>query len=143
MMSRLNDRRPTARTASTARSTLAGSCVRPSEARTWGTIDCTPMETRSTPAAAYVSISVGVTSSGLHSTVTSAPGASGIARSTSARPSAGTSVGLPPPLELLHRPLGVPAHPRALGVEQHEAGHADLGALLHQPLEAVALRRRD
>ena len=38
-----------------------------------------------------------MTSSGLHSTVTSAPSASGIARSTLANWSAGTSVGVPPP----------------------------------------------
>ena len=34
------------------RTTLAGSCVRPSAASTWGTIDCTPNESRFTPPAA-------------------------------------------------------------------------------------------
>ncbi len=101
MMSRLNVGSPTARAAATARSTLAGSWVRPSAASTCGTIDCTPIDTRLTPAATYVSNSDSVTSSGLHSTVTSAPGARGIARSTAASPSAGTSDGVPPPTKTL------------------------------------------
>ena len=58
--------------------------VRPSAASTCGTIDWTPIETRFTPAPTNVSNIASVTSSGLHSTVTSAPGASGMARSTAA-----------------------------------------------------------
>jgi hypothetical protein len=101
MTSRLNVGSPAEPAAATARSTFAGSWVRPSDASTCGTIDCTPMDTRFTPAPTYVSRSSTVTSSGLHSTVTSAPAASGTARSTSARPAAGTSVGVPPPTNTL------------------------------------------
>ena len=49
-----------------------------------------------------------MTVSGLHSTVTSAPGASGIAASTRIRPSAGTSDGVPPPKNTLVA-AGIPA----------------------------------
>jgi hypothetical protein len=49
-----------------------------------------------------------VTSSGLHSTVTSAPAASGMARSTVARSPAGTSDGVPPPTNTLDA-SGIPA----------------------------------
>ena len=47
------------------------------------------------------------------------------------------------PVELPRGPLAVPADDGALGVEEHEVRHADLGALLHQPLETFALRRGD
>ena len=79
-MSRLNVGIPASRTAATARSTFAGSCVRPSEASTCGDIDCTPMLTRFTPPERNVRSMSTVTSSGLHSTVTSAPSTVGIDR---------------------------------------------------------------
>jgi hypothetical protein len=59
------------------------------------------MLTRFTPADAYVCINSTVTSSGLHSTVTSAPGANGMVVSTAANSSAGTRVGVPPPTNTL------------------------------------------
>ena len=108
MRSTLNVAMPAARAASTARSTLRGSCERPSAPSTCGTIDCTPIDTRLTPAAANVSNIVTVTSSGLHSTVISASGVTGIDCSTAARPSGGTSVGVPPPTNTLDAG-GIPA----------------------------------
>ena len=52
---------------------------------------------RVTPAARYVASRSSVTSSGLHSTVTSAPGARGMASSTETNRSAGSRDGVPPP----------------------------------------------
>ena len=73
MRSTLTRSKPAARASATARRTFAGSCVRPSPARTCGTIDCTPKLSRSTPARRYASSLAASTLSGLHSTVTSAP----------------------------------------------------------------------
>src|SRR6267378_2426427 len=53
MRSRLNVSKPTSRARATERRTLFGSWVRPSASSTCGTIDCTPSETRVTPAARY------------------------------------------------------------------------------------------
>ena len=71
--------------------------LRPSAASTCGAIDCTPSEIRVTPPARYAASSAGVTVSGLHSTVTSAPSARGIASRTATSSSAGSSDGVPPP----------------------------------------------
>ena len=81
-MSRLNVGISASTIARTARSTFAGSCVRPSAASTCGDIDCTPMLTRLTPPDRYVRNISTVTSSGLHSTVTSASSRRGIAAIT-------------------------------------------------------------
>ena len=61
-------------------STLSGSCWRPSRSRIRGTIDCTPRLILVTPPSAKTASSSSVTSSGLHSTVTSAPSTSGSSR---------------------------------------------------------------
>ena len=87
--------------AETARSTLRRSCVRPSEPSTWAAIDCTPRLTRVTPPSAYARISSPVTSSGLHSIVTSADGVTGIAASSPVSSSAESIEGVPPPTNTL------------------------------------------
>ncbi|OLT53990.1 hypothetical protein BJF88_00390 [Cellulosimicrobium sp. CUA-896] len=78
-----------------------GSWVRSSVARTCGTADCMPNETRVKPAAASSASDSGVTESGLASVVTSASGASPQADRTPssrrARSRAGSMVGVPPP----------------------------------------------
>jgi hypothetical protein len=81
--------------------TFAGSCVRPSDASTCGTIDCTPKLNRFTPPRRYARRRAGVTVSGLHSTVTSAPGDRSMWSSTLISASAGTSDGVPPPKNTL------------------------------------------
>ncbi len=85
----------------TARSTLAGSWVRPSAASTWARIDCTPNDTRLTPAAAYRRNLVASTESGLHSTVTSAPAARGMTSRIDVNALASSSDGVPPPKNTL------------------------------------------
>ena len=86
---------------STARLTDQGSCWRPSDASTWGTIDWAPNESLVTPLALYAASLAAVTVSGLHSTVTSAPPAiprcDGAASRMLPSSSAGRSDGVPPP----------------------------------------------
>src|SRR5713101_4172028 len=72
----LNVSNPASRAHPTARTTDRTPCCRPNDANTCGTIDCTPNETRVPPARRYETSEDGDTLSGLHSTVTSAPGAS-------------------------------------------------------------------
>jgi len=72
------------------------------------TIDCTPMLTRLTPAAAKVSIIGPVTLSGLHSTLTSAPADTGTAARMRAMYAGSISVGVPPPRKTVSAG-GIPA----------------------------------
>ncbi len=74
MRSRLTPR-PARRADATAEATFAGSCVRSSAARTWGTADCMPIDSRVTPDAASSAATASVTVSGFASTVISAPSA--------------------------------------------------------------------
>ena len=71
---------PAARTASTAGATCSAVWVRCIHRRTDGSNDCTPSDTRFTPAARQAAAAAGVTSSGLASSVTSAPAAMARAR---------------------------------------------------------------
>ncbi len=88
---------PASRAQPTARSTFAGSWVRPSASNTCARIDCTPNETRFTPARAYSRSLAASTESGLHSTVTSAASARGIASRIDVSARASSSDGVPPP----------------------------------------------
>ena len=97
--------------AATARSTLAGSWVRPVLPSTCGDIDCTPTLTRFTHPPYRYDIST-VTSSGLHSTVTSGPSRRGIVAISSDSVSAATSVGVPPPTKIVSA-TGSPRRRRA------------------------------
>ena len=89
--------KPASRANVTDRRTLSRSCVRPSASSTCGTIDCTPNDTRFTPASRYAANNAVDTVSGLHSTVTSAPGARTTAERTDTSSSAGSNDGVPPP----------------------------------------------
>ena len=92
---------PAARAPSTARATLSGSWVRPSAASTCARIDCTPNDTRFTPAARYARSLSRSTESGLHSTVTSASSARGMASRIRVSAAASSSDGVPPPKNTL------------------------------------------
>src|SRR5713101_1812603 len=93
----LNVSNPASRAHPTARTTDRTPCCRPNDANTCGTIDCTPNETRVPPARRYETSEDGDTLSGLHSTVTSAPGASRTSPSRDTSKPEGTSDGVPPP----------------------------------------------
>ena len=64
-------------------------------------IDCTPNDTRFTPAARYARSLARSTESGLHSTVTSASAARGIASRIRVSAAASSSDGVPPPKNTL------------------------------------------
>ncbi len=83
-----------------ARSASAGPCRRPSLRSTSGSKDCTPIETRVTPAARQAAARPASADSGLASSVTSAPGGSPSARAASttrAMAEGSQSDGVPPP----------------------------------------------
>ena len=96
MRSRFTCSNPASRAHCTARSTPAGSWVRPSSASTWGCIDCTPNDSRFTPALRYERELLGIDRVGV--ALDGHLGALARARSPPrmrARPSAGISDGVP------------------------------------------------
>src|SRR4029453_1899362 len=105
MRSRLTAGTPAARRVATAASTLAASWTRPRAASTRSSKLWAPIETLATPAPTSPAAIAASTVSGLASTVTSAPGATGSSSrsraSTRARSSAGSRVGVPPPTNTL------------------------------------------
>ena len=87
--------------ASPARDSAEATCVvpwrRPRLSRTWGTMDCTPNDTRVTPAWRQRAKRGAEASSGLHSAVTSASGARTTASRIVPSSSPGRRDGVPPP----------------------------------------------